>query len=780
MKRTMRKTIATILASVALISTISAGSTAVAVEDNEPEAKVEVVTEYENGGMDRYGKTYGVFISGNSGGHNAAATKDAYYLNMDADAKLILVDKKGNVSEIQNKNDDGSNKYNRIVVSGGIYWLRLYKDEKMTAVDMEGNYLGGNPTYYDIDEVIAFNAGNGLTVTDKTDNNGKKFYDCQLILDNNKIIHVANFDYDKHYTGGIEYYFNSYLAKAGNVLYAHIMFELSTPVTEINYLCDNEGNEIDINEEVSALYTLGDKVVINCSNAGVAYICDENGNKEKVLKYTEFIGVTENYVCIRVNDEVKLYDDKLNEVISLKEDDNTYIGLQELSASGYINITRWSGDNRNEDIVGLDGVYWYGSNDMQYAQVLNAEKGYFIGSFMSGEEMERHILSKDKTIDINIDKKITEALGYKADYYVTTSSYYNFGVNVYVRILDDMDRVYVFNADDNYANFVEVSEIPVKVGNNYTKKSEDGICNIYNKDNKLIYSAVEDILKALYTTSYKDYNLLLAVNEDDSFSIVDWNGTVQYQSTDNTFVKSTVDGSGNMLIETKISSEDGRYRLLKAYTLFNKNDNADNEDNNQQETDKSYIYVLSADNPVITAEEFEKLLEENKNRDVVIDNGNGVTFTFEKGTMERVDGKTKYDFGAIIITEYGKIDVTVPKWVEQDNFAALIHYRYSGKLPAKCSIRFNIGEEWAGKVLYYSYLKDGEVSETKEIKVDSRGYVTVTQTHCSDYILTAENPMEKNKIPPTWDNANVSTYIIMIMSMIGMVMLATYKRKNKA
>lgn len=778
MKRTMRKTIAAILASVTLISTISAGSTAMAVEDNEPEAKIEVVTEYENGGMN-YGTQGGFFISGNS---NVAATNSVYYLNelnMDADAKLILVDKKGNVSEIRNKNDDGSNKFNRVWVSGGNYWLQLHKNEKITAVDMEGNYLGGSLTYYDIDKVIAFNAGNGLVVTEKTDNNGKNFYDCQLILDNNKIIHLANAVYAPYY--------DSYLTKAGNVLYVHSMIERleDSAYTEINYLCDNEGNEIDINEEVSALYTLGDKVVINCSSAGVAYICDENGNKEKIFQYTEFIGVTENYVCIRVNDEVKLYDDKLNEVVSLKEDDNTYINLGTLSESGYIIVGRR--ENYTSDIVGLDGVYWHGSNDMTSVRVINAEKAYFMGSIISGEDTGMHILSKDKTININVDKKITEALGNTIDdYSIITSSYYSIDGDVYVRVReadsekDTADKVYIFNADDNYANPVEVNQLPVKVGNSYTKKSEDGICNIYNKDNKLIYSVAEDMFHSVYTTNYKDYNLLLAVNNDFSFSVVDWNGTVQYQSTDNTFVKSTVDGSGNMLLETKISGKDGRFRLLKAYTLFNKNDNTDNGDNNQQKPDKPYIYVLPADNPVITAEEFEKLLEENKNRDVVIDNGNGVTFTFEKGTMERIAGKAKYDFGAIIITEYGKIDVTVPNWVEQDNFAALIHYRYSGKLPAKCSIRFKIGEEWAGKALYYSYLKDGEVSETKEIKVDSRGYVTVTQTHCSDYILTAENPMEKNKIPLTWDNVNVSTYIIMIMSMIGMVMLSTHKRKNKA
>lgn len=770
MRRIIRKTAAAILAAAMLISVISAGSPAMAVEENEPLAKVDVVTEYEYGNMANGGNG-GYFISGFK---NATATGNAYYLDVDVDAKLTLVDKEGNVSEIQNKNDDGSNKFNRIWVSGSNYWLQLYKEEKITAVDMEGNYLGGNLFYYDIDGVIAFNEGNGLTITEKTNDAGKEFYDCELILENGKIIHLANAKYISRYS--------SYLTKAGNLFYVDSFIERAedSSYTKISYLCDNQGNEIDINEEISAVYSLGDKVIINCGSADIVYVCDLNGKIEKALKSAEFVGITDNYLCIRINDEVKLYDAELNEMMSLNEPDNTYINLGNLSESGYITIRR---ENSIEDIVGLDGVYWYGLNDMNSVKVINVEKGYFMGSIKAGEDSGQHILSKDKTINVNADKKIKETFGEKAlDYSVVTSSYYNLNGDVYVQVWnvyrDTVDKVYVFTEEDNFANPVEVNQLPVKVGDSYTKKTEDGICNIYNEDSKLIYSSSEDTLKAVYSTGYKDYNLLLAVNKDNSFSVIDWNGTVQYQSIDDTFKKNTVDDSGNMLIESKISGEDDKYRLLKAYTLLEKNDSTDNEQNNNQQ--EPCIYLLPADNPIITAEEFEKLLKENKNRDVIIDNGSGITFTFEKGTMERVDGKTEYDFGAIIITEYGKIDVTVPNWVEQDNFAALIHYRYSGKLPAKCAIRFNIGEEWAGKTLYYSYLKDGEVSEIKEIKVNSRGYVTVTQTHCSDYILTAENPMEKNKIPPTWDNISMSTYIIMVISAIGMLMLAAYRRNNKA
>lgn len=783
MRRTMKKTVAATLAVATLISTIVAGSMGMAgmaatAQNNEPEAKVEVVMEDGATTM----MLEGGFGWSASNGHWSGASRDGYYYPAvteindffaEADTKLILIDKKGNISEIYNKNDDGSTKFNKLLssysISGSNYWLQLCKDEKLTAVDMEGNYLGGSLTYYEIDAVLRYDSGNGITVSEKTDNNGNTFYDCQLVLESGKVIHLddaANKDEC-----------NYRLTKAENVIYV-------CNYNGIHYLCDSQGNEININEDISDIYSLGDKVIINCLLDNIAYICDKNGKIESILEYTEFIGITGNYICIRVNDEVKVYNAELKEVMRLNEPD-AYINIGALSESGYLIVNRWGTGNWSDDIVSLDGVYWRGSDDLGTVKVLNAEKGYYVGTGNIG----RHILSKDKTIDVDIDEKIKEVLeneGYKTN--VVTSSYYTLNGNVHVRWIEVEDeeyaadiygKEYVFREEDGFANPVDINEIGEQIGDTYVKKTEDGTCNIYNNNNELVYTSSEDTIKYIYTTEYENYNLLLIVNKDDAFSIIDWNGKVQYQSKDDTFWYKMVDGSGNLLIESKINDETGRYKLLRAYTLFN-NDN-DDTDNNLQESDEPYIYVLPADNPVITAEEFEKLLEINKYRDVIIDNGSGVTFTFEKGTMERVAGKTEYDFGVIIITEYEKIDVTVPYWVEQNNFAALIHYRYSGKLPAKCAIRFNIGEEWAGKTLYYSYLKDGEVSETKEIEVDSRGYVTVIQTHCSDYIITADNPMEKiNEVPNTGENINKGICVGLIMSMIGMLIFAAYRRKNNA
>ena len=77
------------------------------------------------------------------------------------------------------------------------------------------------------------------------------------------------------------------------------------------------------------------------------------------------------------------------------------------------------------------------------------------------------------------------------------------------------------------------------------------------------------------------------------------------------------------------------------------------DDSNNVETD-SYEVKLSSDNTSVSAEKFNAILTENATKDVVIKNADGVTFTFAKGTMKAVDGKTEYDFGTNIITDYSK------------------------------------------------------------------------------------------------------------------------------
>lgn len=198
------------------------------------------------------------------------------------------------------------------------------------------------------------------------------------------------------------------------------------------------------------------------------------------------------------------------------------------------------------------------------------------------------------------------------------------------------------------------------------------------------------------------------------------------------------------------------------------------DDSNNVETD-SYEVKLSSDNTSVSAEKFNAILTENATKDVVIKNADGVTFTFAKGTMKAVDGKTEYDFGTSVIADYSKA-TELSTEVTKDNFVLQIDYNYSGQLPAKASITFNVGSELAGKTLYYYlYNTDKTYKIVQSVVVADDGSVTVKQDHCSTYVLTSAE-LNANKAPAAGDSTNYGMFIILAVISLGTVVLVSRKR----
>lgn len=163
-------------------------------------------------------------------------------------------------------------------------------------------------------------------------------------------------------------------------------------------------------------------------------------------------------------------------------------------------------------------------------------------------------------------------------------------------------------------------------------------------------------------------------------------------------------------------------------------------------SDDTYTLDLG-DSLTVSDDTFNAILAENATKDVVIKSNNDVTFTFAKGTMASVDGKTEYDFSTSIVNAY--VD-TMPSYVTKDNFVSQINFNYSGKLPATADIRFYVGTQYAGQTLYYSLMNaDNTFAEVQAVVVDADGYMTVKQDHCSNYVVTKTEPKLASK-----DNTN--------------------------
>ena len=106
--------------------------------------------------------------------------------------------------------------------------------------------------------------------------------------------------------------------------------------------------------------------------------------------------------------------------------------------------------------------------------------------------------------------------------------------------------------------------------------------------------------------------------------------------------------------------------------------------------------------------------------------------------MSEVSQVAIYDFSTAITSDIKEAG-NMPTAVTDDIFVSKIVYNYSGTLPAKASIKLNVGKAYAGQTLYYSQLlDDGTIISMMSAVVDNDGYMTVEQDHCSTYLITKQ------------------------------------------
>lgn len=250
-----------------------------------------------------------------------------------------------------------------------------------------------------------------------------------------------------------------------------------------------------------------------------------------------------------------------------------------------------------------------------------------------------------------------------------------------------------------------------------------------------------------------------------------------------------------------VTTEDNTFHINAVKKDSESNENG-NTTNNESASDKYITDLSKADSQTVSADTFASILAENAAKDVVIKSNNDVTFTFAKGTMASVDGKTEYDFSTSINRTYAD---TMPSYITKDNFVSQINFNYSGKLPATANIRFYAGTEYAGQTLYYSLMNaDNTFAEVQTAVVDADGYMTVKQDHCSSYVVTKTEPKlpsnndtktddgntsvstDKNASsanttatsPKTGDMTPIAIYVVMAVAAVGVIVFV--KRRKTA
>ena len=209
--------------------------------------------------------------------------------------------------------------------------------------------------------------------------------------------------------------------------------------------------------------------------------------------------------------------------------------------------------------------------------------------------------------------------------------------------------------------------------------------------------------------------------------------------------------------------------------------------NNDVKKDEEVI-ELPSDDKTVKADDFNEIINKNQDSDVVINSNNDISFKFEKGTMNQVDGVDKYDFTTEVVKEVENAG-TLPAGVTSDNFIQKIDFLYSGQLPAKAEIKIPVGTQYAGRTLYYSRLyDDGTIENIMSAAVDENGVITVEQDHCSVYLLTTTKLTQTHvsgsgtqaAAPNTGDSAPLAFILlaVVISSFVLTVIGIVKKHKN--
>ena len=224
-----------------------------------------------------------------------------------------------------------------------------------------------------------------------------------------------------------------------------------------------------------------------------------------------------------------------------------------------------------------------------------------------------------------------------------------------------------------------------------------------------------------------------------------WNGysylmTYEYTSSGKKVIKELYESGGFSALgapsglefdELKSSSADGFLFEIKS---GNETYLAGEGFHVKNNTSGAYEFVSNKNQTVISGSAMDTIINTNASRPVTVKADN-IVFEFAAGSMHKVNS---LDFGSSQKSDYKSAN-NLPSGVTASNFVYCIAYNHSGELPGTAQITIHVGTSHAGKTLYYSQLlSNGGIKLIQKATVDSKGNITVTQNHCSTYIVTTE------------------------------------------
>lgn len=136
---------------------------------------------------------------------------------------------------------------------------------------------------------------------------------------------------------------------------------------------------------------------------------------------------------------------------------------------------------------------------------------------------------------------------------------------------------------------------------------------------------------------------------------------------------------------------------------------------------QQYVLDFANANASISAAEMENLIGINQTKDIIIHTNDGVTFTFLKSSMKLVDGKETYDFGVELVTDRQQANVEMPN----EDFVFRIKYHNTGELPGTAQVSIPVGNQWAGREVFYAAIDNRGILYMSTETVDTNGIYTI-------------------------------------------------------
>ena len=740
MRRSIKKAVAFTLAAVTMFANLSVTAPVKAAEYGE--VKEVLAPEYD----------YGMQL-----GENTLFTKEVDLSNKKDGSdvyleKVVIVDKDGQKSTVELKDENGKYKYRGVSYVSDDY-VAMYRDDGTYALyDGKGYWFGDNAKY---SEIVPINDGNYIAVTDGV---------CNIVDKTGKVIGSKLFNVEGHVSWEYVSKFNDYTV-IGIETYKNDDWAVDLKVFDKDYkevkISGFAGcKAMVLSEELLAVYT--DKEV---------HFYDSKLNKlDAVYKNNK----VEN-PSVTAGEERVLVDYTIYGIGEIYTDDNgqsTFIV--------HMDVIYTNGDGYDYAIIDAKTLKEIDKQDINVSQsyemeIENSELTYV---YKDGEELFCHGAKKvadENSIEAYIKKinpeaiavYINEKVGSAGDAYIALYIYGEESDSNATLVLEkssgyDIEKAKVINkeivdceGEVGYIHFEDDTKI--LNGKEYDKNTNIEI--IYGRDSE-----------GRYHTRY--YVLEVKANGKATYTLYDKNHNKVFTSQ---YRIEAVSNNGQIIVVKEVE-KDGYFDLYYGCYYFKKIlvNSQDILDELVTAEEGDTIEVEIKKNDPVKAEVFETI----KGKDV------NVVLSLDNGMSWKINGKnvTGSKLTDINLTVDVVKDVVPAKAIDKVNLKGErieLSLAHTGEFGFSAELTMNVKKENAGKFAnrFYYNPETKELEFQEAVKIDANGDATFTYTHASDYVIILSDVSYETMAGKPGDMANIGALLLILGIGAGATILLQKKRE---